>query len=536
MQLPYQELDLQAQDLIPWGDRQAKIRWEACHNRPARGQLILVSAMSPSPAGEGKTTVAIGLVDALRRQGRRAVAALRQPSMGPVFGMKGGGTGGGQAKLVPDTSINLHFTGDLHAITSAHNLLSAVLDNHLQRSSLKLDPRRLSWPRVLDMNDRSLRQCVVGLGGPSHGMPRQERFDITAASEIMAILALAKNWQDLRQRLSRIVVGVTREGEAVLAQQLGVAGAMAALLRDALLPNLVQTLEGSPALVHCGPFANIAHGTSSLVATRLGLAGSDFVVQEGGFGADLGGEKFLNIFSRELGQAPALAVVVATLRGVKYHGGVAASQLHQPDPAALQRGLANPLNQLQRLQRLGIPTVVALNTREGELAEEHKLVLDFLGQHGCAAFPVDVYQRGGQGALELAEYVTPFRQPAPFRPSYAVSEPIEDKVRKIALGVYGANRVEYSAEALEQIATLEKLGMGDAYVCIAKTQYSLSDDPRLVGVPENFPVRIRQVKLAAGAGMIVPIAGEIQTMPGLPAHPNCQHIDLTSDGTIVGLT
>ncbi|MBT9584628.1 formate--tetrahydrofolate ligase [bacterium] len=536
MQLPFQELELSAQDLIPWGDRQAKIRWNAFQNRPARGQLIMVSAMSPSPAGEGKTTVAIGLVDALRRQGKRAVAALRQPSMGPVFGMKGGGTGGGQAKLVPDTSINLHFTGDLHAITSAHNLLSAVLDNHLQRVSLKLDPRRVSWPRVLDMNDRALRNCVVGLGGPSHGMPRQDRFDITAASEIMAILALSNHWEHLRQRLSQIVVGTTREGEAVQAHQLGVAGAMAALLRDALLPNLVQTLEGSPALVHCGPFANIAHGTSSLVATRVGLSGSDFVVQEAGFGADLGGEKFLNIYARQLGQSPALAVVVATLRGIKYHGGVASAQLHQLDSAALQRGLANPLNHLRRLQRFGIPSVVALNARAGESAEEHKLVLDFLRQHECTAFLVDVFQHGGGGALELADYVAQFRQPAALLPSYSLIESVEDKIGKIAIGVYGADRVEYSAEAVDQMAAIEKLGMGNAYICIAKTQYSLSDDPRQVGVAENFALRIRQVKLAAGAGMIVPIAGEIQTMPGLPAHPNAQHIDLTSDGTIVGLS
>ena len=536
MQLPYNELDLSEQDIVPWGSQQAKISSRNWLERGVRGQLVMVSAMSPSPAGEGKTTVAIGLVDALRRQGQRAVVALRQPSMGPVFGMKGGGTGGGRAKLVPDTSINLHFTGDLHAITSAHNLLSAVLDNHLQRGSLKLDPRRLTWPRVLDMNDRALRNCVVGLGGPSHGMPRQERFDITAASEIMAILSLSNDWQQLRQRLSQIIVGTTRDGEAVQAHQLGAVGSMAALLRDALLPNLVQTLEGSPALVHCGPFANIAHGTSSLVATRVGLAGSDFVIQEAGFGADLGGEKFLNIFTRELGQTPALAVVVATLRGIKYHGGVSSAQLHRPDMEAIERGLANPLNQLQRLQRFGIPTVVALNTREGESPEEHARVLAFLEQNKMAAFAVDCFQHGGAGALALADHVAQFRQPATLVPSYSPGASIEEKIRRIATGVYGAEGVEYSSEAHQQVASIEKLGLRHSYVCIAKTQYSLSDDPLRVGVPDRFTLRIRQVKLAAGAGMVVPIAGEIQTMPGLPAHPNCQHIDLTADGRIVGLT
>lgn len=534
--MTYRELDLESQDIVPWGLQQAKIRLEACQDRPARGQLVLVSAMSPCPSGEGKTTVAIGLVDALRRQKHRAVVALRQPSMGPVFGMKGGGTGGGLARLIPDHSINLHFTGDLHAITSAHNLLSAVLDNHLQRGSLKLDPRRLSWPRVLDMNDRALRHCVVGLGGPSHGMPREERFDITAASEIMAILALSKNWEDLRQRLTQIVVGTTRDGEAVQAHQLGAVGAMAALLRDALLPNLVQTLEGSPALVHCGPFANIAHGTSSLLATRVGLSGSDFVVQEAGFGADLGGEKFLNIFCRELGQTPSLAVVVVTLRGIKYHGGVAAAQLHLPDMAALQAGLANPLNQIRRLQRFGIPTVVALNTRAGELPEEHQKVMDFLAQEKCPAYAVDVYQHGGAGALALADYVAQFRQPAPLEVTYSLADSIDDKIRQIATRVYGAQQVEFSALASQQIESIRKMGMDHAYVCIAKTQYSISDDPLRVGVPENFPIRINQVKLAAGAGMVVAIAGDIQTMPGLPAHPNCQHIDLTSEGKIIGLT
>lgn len=535
-EIPWRELGLRPQDVIPYGEGRAKIRLGAFQDRNPQGQLVLVSAMSPSPAGEGKTTVSIGLVDALRRLGEKAVAALREPSMGPVFGMKGGGTGAGKAQLVPSEAINLHFTGDLHAITSAHNLLSAVLDNHLHQGNLlRFDVRRVIWRRVLDVNDRALRGCVVGLGGKARGVPREDRFDITAASEVMAILALSKNWQDLRQRLGQIVVGFTLEGEAVRAEQLGCAGAMAALLRDALLPNLVRTAEGSPALVHCGPFANIAHGTSSLVATQMGLRGADWVVQEAGFGADLGGEKFVDIFCRQLGQTPSVAILVMTLQGLKYHGGKSANELHGADALALQRGLLNALNQAQRLRKFGLPVIAAINQRAGDPIEEQQQVLKALEQAGVEAYVVDVFGQGGEGALELARAVMSHRQPAQLEYAYQRSDCIQDKVRQVAEKVYGAHGVQFSRQALRQIETCQRLGFGDAYVCIAKTQMSLSDDPNRVGVPEAFDLNIREVFLLAGAGFVVPVAGEMLTMPGLPHEPNCEAIDLSPEGEILGV-
>lgn len=535
-EIPWRDLGLRPRDLIPYGEGRAKIRLDALQDQSPQGQLVLVSAMSPSPAGEGKTTVTIGLVDALRRLDQKAVAALREPSMGPVFGMKGGGTGAGKAQLLPSEAINLHFTGDIHAITSAHNLLSAVLDNHLhQGNGLRLDVRRLIWRRVLDVNDRALRGCVVGLGGKARGVPREDRFDITAASEVMAILALSKDWQDLRQRLGQIVVGFTLEGEAVRAEQLGCAGAMAALLRDALQPNLVRTAEGSPALVHCGPFANIAHGTSSLVATQMGLRGADWVVQEAGFGADLGGEKFVDIFCRQLGQAPSVAVLVMTLQGIKYHGGKSARELQLADCEALQRGMRNALNQAQRLQRFGLPVIGAINQRAGDPGEEQAQVLAAFEEAGIEAYVVDVFGQGGEGALELARAVMGHRQPARLEYVYQKSEPIEDKIRHIAQKVYGARGVQFSRQAWRQIETCQKLGFGDAYICIAKTQMSLSDDPSQVGVPESFDLNIREIFLLAGAGFVVPVAGDMLTMPGLPRKPNCEAIELSPEGEILGV-
>lgn len=504
-------VNLSPDELIPWGPQLAKVRWSAIQAQPCRGQLILVSAMSPAPAGEGKTTVAIGLLDALRQRGQAAVAALRQPSLGPVFGSKGGATGGGKAQLVPSESINLHCTGDFHAITAAHNLLSAVIDNHLHRGRAGLDARRLLWPRVLDMNDRALRHCLVGLGGPAHGLPREDRFEITAASEIMAILALSRDWQDLKTRLGQILVC-----PGVRAEDLGAVGAMAALLRDALLPTLVHTLEGSPVLLHCGPFANIAHGTSSLVATRLALSRADYVLQEAGFGAELGGEKFINIFARELGQAPSLAVVVVTLQGIKYHGG----------------GLLNPLDQLARLQRLGLPVVVALNPRQGDSPEEQQRVLREFEQRGYAAFLADVYAQGGRGALELADYLAQPRKPACLQHPYHPEQPAAAKIEAVATRVYGAEGVDYSPEAASQLAQLPP---DPAYVCIAKTQYSISHDPSRRGLPGPFRLQVRSLKVAAGARLLIPICGDIQTMPGLSAHANYESIQLLPDGTIEGL-
>ncbi|MFN8609436.1 MAG: formate--tetrahydrofolate ligase [Vulcanimicrobiota bacterium] len=508
-------MNLNPDELIAWGPGLAKVTWQAVGAQPPRGQLILISAMSPAPVGEGKTTVAIGLLDALRRLGHSAVAALRQPSQGPVFGSKGGATGGGRAQLVPADSINLHCTGDFHAVTSAHNLLSAVIDNHLHRGHSKLDSRRLLWPRVLDVNDRALRQCLVGLGGPAHGLPRQERFEITAASEVMAVLALAQDQQDLRRRLGNILVC-----PGVRAEELGAAGAMAALLRDALLPNLVHTLEGSPVLLHCGPFANIAHGTSSVVATRLALSRADYVLQEAGFGADLGGEKFINIFARELGQAPSLAVVVVTVQGIKYHGG------------SLEQGLLNPLDQLRRLQRLGVPVVAALNPRAEDTPEELAWVLEQLRQHGHQAFLTEVFGRGGEGALELAEYVAQPRPAAILQHPYQPQQPATEKIEAIAREVYGAEGVDYSVEAANQLRALPP---EPAYVCIAKTQYSISHDPSRRGLPGPFRLQVRALKVAAGAGMLVPICGDMQTMPGLSAHANYENIHLEADGTISGL-
>ncbi len=507
-------IQLDADDVIPYGSEGGKISLAAL-DRPGRaGQLILVTAMSPNPAGEGKTTVAIGLADALVRLGESAVVALREPSMGPVFGKKGGGSGGGRAQLRGSAAINLHFHGDLAAITQAHNLLASALDNHLHfGNALGLDVRKVSWPRVLDLNERSLRQVVVGLGG----LARESAFVITAASEVMAILALSRDWGDLRRRLGAIEVATTREGQPVSADDLKVAGAMAILLRDALQPNLVQTLDGTPAIVHCGPFANIAHGTSSLVGSLAGLRGADFVVQEAGFGADLGGEKFLDLFCPQLGQDPALAVVVVTLPGIAHHG------------------LENALDQLGRMQRFGVPVVACLNARADDDREQQQRVLQELKQAGQAAFLVDVYAQGGEGALDLADFVRGYREPAPVKRAYLAEQPLAEKIERVALGVYGAERVDYSPKARQQLLELERRGINPAYVCWAKTQYSFSDDPKKTGLAKNFRLNVRELQWRAGAGFVVPLAGEMMNMPALPSAPNYEAMDLLPDGTIVGM-
>lgn len=516
------ELDLRPQDLVAYGAQQAKIALPAVHRPGRQGRLILISAMSPAPAGEGKTTVAIGLVDALRLLGASAAVAIRQPSMGPVFGRKGGGSGGGLAQLVPGESINLHFTGDLHAITQAHNLLASAVDNALHFGShLAIEPRSVTWPRVLDVNERALRHVVVGLGG---SVPRESQFAITAASEIMAVLALSRSWAELRQRLGSVVIGLSRDGNPVTAEDLRVAGAMAALLRDALQPNLVQTMGGSPALVHCGPFANIAHGTSSLVGTLAGLRGADLVLQEAGFGADLGGEKFLDLFCPQLGQFPSLGVVVFTLQGLRFHGG-----------GNVDAGMPNLLGQLQRLQRFGLPVVACLNGHGDDDAAVSRGVIGLIRQSGYDAFAVDVFGRGGAGALQLAEYVRAAGPPAPCQTAYHREHTLREKIERIACGVYGASGVDYSVRAQRELAQWESLGFGSAFCCMAKTQYSLSGDLALVGVPRDFRIVIDEVQLRAAAGFIVPIAGSISTMPALPSRPNFEDIDLNADGTIVGL-
>lgn len=506
------DLGLRPKDLIMLGPDKAKVQLSALQPRAHQGRLILVTAMSPNLAGEGKTTVAIGLVDALRQLGVKASVALRQPSMGPVFGRKGGAAGAGRAELVPAASINLHFTGDFHAITQAHNLLCSAIDNSLHHGNpLDINPTTVSWPRVLDLNERALRKVVVGLGG----VVRESGFVITAASEIMAILALSRNWGELRQNLGRIIVARNREGQPITAEQLKVAGALGVLLRDALLPNLVQTAEGSPALVHCGPFANIAHGTSSLVASLLALQGSELVLQEAGFGADLGGEKFLDLFCPQLGTYPSLAVLVITSAGIRSHG------------------LENVIHQLERLDRFALPSVVCLNVHSEDSDDFRRDTLRALRDGGRAAFECEVFTRGGAGARELAEYIRGFPGgPARVRPIYHPEQPLRHKIEAVATGVYGASGIELSASARRQMEDIERIHPHPLYVCIAKTQYSLSDDPKKTGVCTGLPLRISEVQLRAGAGFVVPIAGDMMIMPALPSRPNYEEMELFPDGSI----
>ena len=529
-------LDLEPSDILPYGEDKAKIRLAAT-SRPVRGKLILIAAMSPSPAGEGKTTTAIGLTDALNRLGKKAAVALREPSMGPVFGMKGGGAGGGMAQLMPADEINLHFTGDFHAITSAHNLLAAAVDNHIHfGNALGFDVREPMWERVLDVNDRALREVVIGLGGRTGGVPRQARFDITAASEIMAVLALANSQEDLSARLARMVVGRRGDGTVIRAEQLKAQGSLAVLLKQALLPNLVQTMEGSPALVHAGPFGNIAHGTNSVLATRAALGGADLVVQEAGFGADLGAEKFCHIFCPAAGVRAAVAVLVVTLRAMRYHAGVPASRIDEPDAEAVRRGLANPLRHAENLKSWGLDVVVTVNQRPEDSSEDLKAALEGFAQAGLSAIPIDVYQQGGAGALELAERVADAALASngrPWAPVYTPEQSLTEKIEAIAHQVYRSGRVVYSKQAERQMALLEEQGFGGCAVCMAKTQYSFSDDASQVGLADGADLTIREIRLAAGAGFVVAVSGEIMTMPGLARIPNLERISLTGDGRAV---
>jgi formate--tetrahydrofolate ligase len=533
------ELGLSPDDILPYGKYKAKISAEAVkrHSQP-RGRLVLVTGINPTPAGEGKSTVTVGLAQAFRRLGEKVLVCIREPSLGPVFGVKGGAAGGGYAQVVPMDEINLHFTGDFHAITSAHNLLSAMLDNHVHHgNALGLDTRRITWPRTMDMNDRALRSLVVGLGGMNGGPSREERFVIVPGSEIMAILCLASDLQDLEARLARIIVGVTRDRKPVTAGMLKASGAMTLLLKDAILPNLVQTLEGGPALVHGGPFGNIAHGCNSLVATKLGLGLADIVLTEAGFGADLGAEKFFDIKCRFGGLKPEAAVFVATVRALKMNGGVKKDVLSTPNVDALTKGLVNLQAHVENVQKFGVPVVVALNRFTSDSDEELETVLKAAQGWSARAALSEVWAKGGQGGIPVAQEVLAMlkEKKANFAPIYDAALPIKQKIEAIATKIYGADGVDYSPAAEKSIALIEGMGLTETPVGIAKTQYSFSDDPARLGRPRGFRITIRDVTPSAGAGFVVALAGEIMTMPGLAKVPSAENIRVNADGSIEGL-
>ena len=526
-------------DIDLYGDTKAKIRTAAIQRvgDKADGKLVLVTAMTPTPAGEGKSTTTVGLGDAFRTLGKRAIVAIREPSLGPCFGMKGGAAGGGYAQVVPMEDINLHFTGDFHAITAAHNLLSAVLDNHVfQGNALGIDARRIIWKRVLDMNDRALRNIVLGLGGPVHGVPRESGFEITVASEIMAILCLSTDLADLKARLARILVAETADGRMVTAGELKVVGSLAVLLKDAIRPNLVQTIEGTPAFVHGGPFANIAHGCNSLAATRLALKLGEIVVTEAGFASDLGAEKFFDIKCRAGGLTPSAAVIVATVRALKMHGGIARDALGKEDVAAVQRGLANLEKHVENVRQFGVPAVVALNHFTADSDAEVKTVMDACAKLGVPARLSRVWADGGPGGAEVAKALLEVMEGgSKFSVLYPDELPLEKKIETIATRLYGANGIGVLPAAATKLKRFTDLGFGRLPVCMAKTQNSLSDDPKKLGRPRDFTITIRDAKVAAGAGFVVAYAGDILTMPGLPKVPAAEAIDLDEQGNVIGL-
>ncbi len=527
-------------ELEPYGRHKAKLTpllWDRIKDHPD-GRLVLVTAITPTPTGEGKTTTTVGLGQALARLGKRAMIALREPSLGPVFGVKGGAAGGGRSQVVPMEDINLHFTGDIHAVTSAHNLLAVMLDNHLHHGNdLGIDPRHVVWPRVIDLNDRALRRTVIGLGGKQNGVPREDGFMITAASEIMAILCLAGDLADLKERLARVIVAYTRSGSRVTAGDLKAQGAMALLLKEALKPNLVQTLENTPALVHGGPFANIAHGANSLIATRYGLKLADYLVTEVGFGADLGAEKFVNITARVGGLRPDVAVLVATVRALKLHGGKRKNELKIPDPAAVQRGFANLEKHLENLDRYGLPAVVAVNRFPPDTQEEIDCLVELCRDVGAEVAVSETWARGGAGGEELARKVirATVERPTRYEPLYSLDLPLKDKIERICREVYGAADVQYSKEAERSIRMYTGQGLDRLPVCMAKTQYSFSDDPALVGRPSGFAITVKEVTASAGAGFVVVRTGDILTMPGLPSHPAAENMDIDISGQVRGL-
>ncbi len=530
-------LGLDDDHVIPYGRYKAKIDHRLAEAGGRQGRLILVTAISPTPAGEGKTTTSVGLADALCALGKKTMLCLREPSLGPVFGIKGGAAGGGYAQLVPMEDINLHFTGDIHAIGAANNLLAAMIDNSIQQGNpLHIDPRRITWKRCMDMNDRQLRFIVDGLGGKANGIPREDGFDITVASEVMAVFCLASSLHDLKERLARIVCAYTYDGQPVTAGQIGAAGAMAALLKDAIDPNLVQTLEHNPAIIHGGPFANIAHGCNSVMATRLSLALADYVVTEAGFGADLGAEKFLDIKCRAAGIAPAACVLVATVRALKSHGGVAKADLNQPNPAAVRAGLANLGRHIENMKdNFGLPVVVAVNAFPTDTEEEQAIVRDYCTGMGVPCVLSEVFAKGGEGGKELAQAVLGILEDRPIRFTYPLEASLREKIEAVAGKIYRADGVDYSPAAAKTLDELTALGYGDLPVCIAKTQYSFSDNAALKAAPTGFRMNVREVRLAAGAGFVVVICGSIMTMPGLPKTPAAVNIDVTDDGRITGL-
>ena len=531
-------LGLTDDELIPYGHHMAKVDVTKLRDKERRAKLVLVTAINPTPAGEGKTTTSVGLADALRRLGKNAVLALREPSLGPVFGVKGGAAGGGYAQVVPMENINLHFTGDFHAIGAANNLLAAMLDNHIkQGNNLGIDPRRITWKRVVDMNDRQLRNIVCGLGGVANGMPREDGFDITVASEVMACFCLATSIADLKARLGRIVVGYTFDRKPVTAHDLKAEGAMTALLKDAISPNLVQTLEHTPAFVHGGPFANIAHGCNSVMATDVAMKLGDYVVTEAGFGADLGAEKFCDIKCRMAGLTPNACVVVATVRALKHNGGVPKAELSEENLEALEAGMPNLLRHVSNIKGVwGLPVVVAINAFPTDTPAELALVEQRCNELGVNVALSEVWAKGGEGGRALAEEVLRLcDEPSDFRFAYELDEPLAKKVEDIATRVYHADGVDFAPKAARMLRQLEEQGFGGLPVCMAKTQYSFSDDPKLLGAPEGFRITVRDLRVSAGAGFVVALTGDIMTMPGLPRVPAAEKIDVTPDGHITGL-
>ena len=535
-----QHLEIPEDELELYGKYKAKISlnyWNTTLQQKENGKLILVTAINPTPAGEGKTTTSIGLGDALHKLGKKTAIALREPSLGPCFGMKGGAAGGGYAQVVPMEDINLHFTGDFHAITSAHNLLAAVIDNHIQQgNALDLDVRRITWKRVVDLNDRALRNIICGLGGKAHGVPRETGFDITVASEMMAILCLTSDLEDMKKRLGNIIIGYTRSGRPVRAEELNVTGALTLLFKDAIKPNLVQTLEGTPALIHGGPFANIAHGCNSVMATKYALKMADYTVTEAGFGADLGAEKFLDIKCRFTGFKPDAVVVVATIRALKMHGGLAKTELATENIEALKKGMTNLAKHIENIQKFGLPIVVAINAFPTDTENELQELKALCESMGASVSISEAWAKGGEGAIDLAKKVIEATEkPSNFQYMYDVNDSIKDKINAIATKIYGADGVNYTPAVEKTIAEFEAEGLDKMPICMAKTQYSLSDDQFKLGAPTGFKITVRELRISAGAGFIVALTGNILTMPGLPKKPAAENMDIDINGKITGL-
>lgn len=535
-----QHLEIPEDELELYGKYKAKISlnyWNTTLQQKENGKLILVTAINPTPAGEGKTTTSIGLGDALHKLGKKTAIALREPSLGPCFGMKGGAAGGGYAQVVPMEDINLHFTGDFHAITSAHNLLAAVIDNHIQQgNALDLDVRRITWKRVVDLNDRALRNIICGLGGKAHGVPRETGFDITVASEMMAILCLTSDLEDMKKRLGNIIIGYTRSGRPVRAEELNVTGALTLLFKDAIKPNLVQTLEGTPALIHGGPFANIAHGCNSVMATKYALKMADYTVTEAGFGADLGAEKFLDIKCRFTGFKPDAVVIVATIRALKMHGGLAKTELATENIEALKKGMTNLAKHIENIQKFGLPIVVAINAFPTDTENELQELKALCESMGASVSISEAWAKGGEGAIDLAQKVIEATEkPSNFQYMYDVNDSIKDKINAIATKIYGADGVNYTPAVEKTIAEFEAEGLDKMPICMAKTQYSLSDNQFKLGAPTGFKITVRELRISAGAGFIVALTGNILTMPGLPKKPAAENMDIDINGKITGL-